>query len=160
MRIHSNTQSSIDASLTGIGAFCAYRVYHANIPAAYKGILCIVYYEMLNIMVAFRIWGHLWKDEKIRVNCDNKSVVNVLNNGRSRDPFLSTCYLSVLKRYFAVYNLNSASVEHRLIRMAVRAVAYNAPVSVKVISVLTIDNLKALIQAAHCLSDLPLCTML
>ena len=66
-----------------------------------------------------------------------------------------TNYVSVLQHYFAVFNLCSASLDHRLIHMAIRAVAYNAPVAVKVKGVLTITNLKDLRQAAEHLPDPP-----
>ena len=46
---------------------------------------------MLNVMVAFRVWGHQWKDDYIIVHCENAAVVNILNSGRTKDKFLAAC---------------------------------------------------------------------
>ena len=64
-----------------------------------------------------------------------------------------TNYLSVLKHYFAVFSLNVASLEHRLIKMTVRAVAYNASLAVRVKDIISVNNLKSLMLAADALSD-------
>ena len=49
----------------------------------------IVQFKMVNVMVAFRMWGSLWTNEKVKVN--NAAVVSILNNRRTKDPFLSAC---------------------------------------------------------------------
>ena len=94
-KIHLPAQTSaklyVDASLKGIGAYVDVWAYHARIPQCCQQILSIVHFEMLNVIVAFRLWGEEWKDQDMTVFCDNQSVINVLNNGRSRDPFLSAC---------------------------------------------------------------------
>ena len=64
-----------------------------------------------------------------------------------------TNYLSVLKHYFALYNLNTAATEHRSIKLAVRAVAYNAPLSFHIKGTLTINNLNKLVKEARKLQD-------
>ena len=81
----------VDACLQGLGAYCNDKVYFKEIPECYKWLLNIVHYEMMNVVVAFRTWAHLWKDSSIQVHCDNSAVVSVLNTGISRDPFLATC---------------------------------------------------------------------
>ena len=43
--------------------------------------------EMINIMVALKIWGNMWSDKK----CDNLLVVEVLKTGGARDSTLATC---------------------------------------------------------------------
>ena len=50
----------------------------------------IVHLEILNIVVALKVWGSLWKDHIIEVKCDNMAVVEVLNIGRARDLMLAT----------------------------------------------------------------------
>ena len=47
--------------------------------------------EMMNVMVAFTVWAIQWVNAKVKVFCDNAAVVDVLNNGCTRDPFLSAC---------------------------------------------------------------------
>ena len=85
------TDVFVDACLTGIGAYSRGQVYYSIIPECYKVALSIVHIEMLNVMVAFRVWGFQWQDKKIRIHCDNAAVVHVLNSGCSRDPFLGAC---------------------------------------------------------------------
>ena len=104
------TSVYVDASLKAIGAFSKGCVYYAEIPECYKLILNIVHLEMLNVMVAFRTWGHDWENLKVKVFCDNYAVVNILNNGRTRDPFLSACARSIWLVQ-AKFNIQ-VSVEH------------------------------------------------
>ena len=85
------TEVFVDACLEGIGAYTQGHVYYSKIPECYKLSLTIVHLEMLNVLVAFRVWGLRWQDKKIRIHCDNAAVVQVLNRGCSRDPFLGAC---------------------------------------------------------------------
>ena len=50
----------------------------------------IVHLEILNIMVALKVWGYCWKDKYIEVFCDNLAVVQVLQTGKARDIQLAT----------------------------------------------------------------------
>ena len=92
-KIHDHSQDSthlyVDACLTGIGAFVDGQVYHCEIPHCYRLSLTIVHFEMLNVMVALRLWGELWENSSVTVHCDNAAMVSVLNSGSSRDPFLA-----------------------------------------------------------------------
>ena len=54
---------------------------------------------------------------------------------------LST-YTSVLKHIFWLYDLNVTVVDHRLIRIAIKAVAYNFQLSFRIKGVLTVQKLK------------------
>ena len=60
------------------------------IPLNYAG-LHITQLEMLNVVVALKIWAEMWKDTKIAIYCDNLAVVEVLTSGRTKDPYLATC---------------------------------------------------------------------
>ena len=53
--------------------------------------LTIVHLEMVNILVAVRVFAHLWSKHRILVKCDNPAVVHVLTTGRTRDAFLAAC---------------------------------------------------------------------
>ena len=79
----------LDASLTGLGGVHGQMVYALDIPKGYMN-YCIVHLEILNIMVALKVWGHYWKDKYIEVFCDNLAVVQVLQTGRARDSQLAT----------------------------------------------------------------------
>ena len=46
---------------------------------------------MLNILVALRIFKQFWHGQKILVKCDNMAVVQVLQTGKVKDPFLGAC---------------------------------------------------------------------
>ena len=80
----------LDACLTGMGGVCGNYVYHLKIERGY-GNLNIVHLEMLNILVALRIFGPQWTKQKLLMKCDNDAVVKVLNSGRTQDQFLGAC---------------------------------------------------------------------
>ena len=65
-------------------------VYHVPLIKNYKN-LAIMQLEMLNIMVALKIFAGAWCHQKIHVKCNNLAVVQVLKSGRTRDPFLGVC---------------------------------------------------------------------
>ena len=75
-------------------------VYHLPIERDFAN-LDIVHLEMVNIVMALRLFARLWSGTRILVKCDNEAVVKVLKAGKARDPFLATCarnvwYLSAL----------------------------------------------------------------
>ena len=74
----------------GLGGRFRDFVYHLPVVRHYKN-LSIVHLEMINILVAIRVFGHMWHRKLILVKCDNDAVVHVLNSGKTRDPFLATC---------------------------------------------------------------------
>ena len=45
----------------------------------------IVHLEILNIVVALKIWDDIWQDQVIEIKCDNMAVVEVLRSGKARD---------------------------------------------------------------------------
>ena len=81
----------VNASLAGIGAYIQGLVYQSHIPECYRLALGIIQFKMMNAMVTFRIWGSGWQDAKIKLFCDNREVVDILKNRRTKDPFLSAC---------------------------------------------------------------------
>ena len=74
----------LDACLQGFGARCGNQVYAFPIPLGYMD-LSIVHLEMLNILVALRVWNNTWKKSRVCIACDNEAVVYVLRSGRTRD---------------------------------------------------------------------------
>ena len=80
----------LDACLTGFGGVFADKIYALQIPLSFKD-YTIVHLEILNIVVALKIWGDIWKNQIIDIRCDNMAVVEVLNSGKARDPILATC---------------------------------------------------------------------
>ena len=80
----------LDACLTGQGGKFGSMVYALPIPLGFKG-YSILHLEILNIVVAAKIWASHWADKKIQIFCDNMAVVDVLNTGKARDTTLATC---------------------------------------------------------------------
>ena len=74
----------LDASLQGLGARWGDQVYTLTIPLGHNN-LNICHLEMLNILLALRIWKDQWANSRISVACDNQAVVQVLNSGKTRD---------------------------------------------------------------------------
>ena len=83
-----------DASGTGLGGTCLHEYFHLKIPPQYIG-YNIAYLEVLAVIVAIKLWGDKLFGSKVVVNCDNLAVVQVLNNGRSRDLFLQAAMREV-----------------------------------------------------------------
>ena len=84
----------LDASLTGLGGAFGDFVYTLQIPKQFRN-YNIVQLEMLNIVVALKIWGQAWQNKRIRIYCDNHAVVDALNSGRVRDLTLATCVRNI-----------------------------------------------------------------
>ena len=74
----------LNACLQGLGAVYQNQVYSIQIPKNFEN-YTIVHLEMLNILVALRVWSHQWAASKILLKCDNQAVVSVLNLGRTQD---------------------------------------------------------------------------
>ena len=79
----------LDACLTGMGAVCNTEIYTVKTPVMYEQ-ANIATLEMLNILVAVKIWGHKWATTSVRIACDNEAVVKVLNSGHTKCPHLAT----------------------------------------------------------------------
>ena len=77
-----------DASLEGIGAFFKDEVYAAKIPIQFlnANIACL---EMLNILVAVRLWSKQWTAQTVQIFCDNEAVVTILRTGKTKDEMLA-----------------------------------------------------------------------
>ena len=85
----------LDACLTGMGAVWRDRVYSIPIHNCADLKLTIVHFEMLNIVIALRTWGHLWQHGSISIRCDNLRVVHVVKTGKTRDPILALCVRNI-----------------------------------------------------------------
>ena len=76
--------------LTGFGGTFNNMVDTLSIPFNYGG-FNINHLEIIKIMVALTIWGHIWANKKVPIHCDNLPVVEVLNSGRARGNTLAAC---------------------------------------------------------------------
>ena len=71
-------------AVTSSGFFC----HAAYPPSVIERQLSTSALELLAIVVACRLWGHLWSRQKLLVQCDNEGVTHAVNKGRSRVPFM------------------------------------------------------------------------
>ena len=65
----------------------------------------IVHLEMVNVVVALKVWGQQWANKCVRLYCDNQAVVEVLSSGKARDQILAMCTRNVWL-LTATYNID------------------------------------------------------
>ena len=89
--------TAIDACLTGVGGVWGNEIYTAQLPREWVGNnnYNINHFEMVNILVAIRLWGEQWSHQHVRLYVDNASVVQVCNSGYTRDSFLAQCIRNI-----------------------------------------------------------------
>ena len=68
----------------------------------------IVHLEMINILVATKLFKNIWSGYKILVQCDNEAVVSVLLAGETQETLLGGCacniwYLAALENIHLQY---------------------------------------------------------
>ena len=94
----------LDASLEGLGGCYDNHVYALPIPRGFND-YNIAHLEILNVVVALKIWGHMWANKSIQIMCDNMAVVDVLTCGRAKDSITATCARNVWL-LAAMFNVN------------------------------------------------------
>ena len=99
-----DAQVRLDASLTGLGGIYSSLVYALPIPRGFHD-YSIIHLEILNILVACKIWASHWENKKIQIFCDNLAVVEILTSGRTRDETLVTCARNIWL-LSALYNIH------------------------------------------------------
>ena len=94
--VPSSDQLEIDACLTGCGGLCGSQYYSREFP---KFVLSenhpIAHLEILNAVVATRLWAPIWRGCKLQLYCDNMNACLALQNGRCRDLFLQSCVRAI-----------------------------------------------------------------
>ena len=78
----------LDACLSGVGAVFKNQIYAGKIPERLQK-FNIAALEMLNILVAVRLWAKDWSGLSLKIHCDNQAVVSVLRSGKTKDPDLA-----------------------------------------------------------------------
>ena len=85
-------QVELDACLSGCGAVAGDQFYAAVFPReVVKAAHTIAHLELLNIVVAVKVWRERWAGWTVQIYCDNMNSVLVLQSGRSRDLFMREC---------------------------------------------------------------------
>ena len=85
---YCHSEVHLGACLTGLGGAYNSMVYALPIPKGYLDNK-ITHLEILNIVVALKVWATHWANQRICIHCDNMAVVEVLSSGRARDPTLA-----------------------------------------------------------------------
>ena len=82
----------LDACLSGCGAICGTKYYGREFPEFVISLEHpIAHLELLNIVVAVKLWADSWGGHRVRIDCDNMNSVLALQTGRARDPFMQHC---------------------------------------------------------------------
>ena len=85
---HVHAKIELDASLEGLGAYFNDQIYAIPLVRGYNQ-FHIVQLEMLNVLVAVRVWANQWNGKTIVIACDNQAVVSVINTGKTKDVVLA-----------------------------------------------------------------------
>ena len=113
-------QIELDACLTGCGATIGEQYYaEAFPPFITEATHMIAHLELLNIVVALKVWGPEWRGKRVKVLCDNTNACLALQSGRSRDSYIQHCIREVFL-FAAVYDVDLVAV-HRAGELMVRA---------------------------------------
>ena len=85
-------QVDLDACLSGFGAKSGQEFYMEQLPDFLLQLnLSITHLEMLNILVATRLFSTKWSHHTINLGCDNQAAVAVLQSAKARDRLLAAC---------------------------------------------------------------------
>ena len=84
----------MDASLQGLVGVCDNQVYAVSVDSYYNSMsnINIVHLEMLNVLVALRLWVRHLEGKVVHLHCDNFAVVNVLRCNLYSGPTFSVVY--------------------------------------------------------------------
>ena len=84
------TLFSTDACSLGCGGLSQSQYFHVQFPQEVLAWFSEIHlFEALTILVALRLWGHLWAGCCIQVFCDNTAVVSALTSGKVKDQSLA-----------------------------------------------------------------------
>ena len=86
-RLKPDTVIATDACLTGIGGQAGKEYFHQEIPNLILEIpgVHITHLEMITVMVALKLLAPKLHGIRLRIYCNNQSVVSILNHGKSKD---------------------------------------------------------------------------
>ena len=65
----------------------------------------IAYLEMINILVAIKVWHIQWANHSVMVKCDNQAIVSVLTTGKTRDQTMAT-YARNIFMWLSAFNID------------------------------------------------------
>ena len=110
----------LDACLSGCGATIGAQYYAEAFPPEVVSVgHTIAHLELLNVVVALKVWGKSWTGLRVRVVCDNANACFAIQTGRSRDDYIQHC-VRELFLYEARFDVELMAV-HRAGELMVRA---------------------------------------
>ena len=71
--------------LAWVGGVWGDKVYSTPIFGIPQHFINIVNLEMLNILIALRVWADQWAHKEVLFHCDNWAVVQVIQTSRTKD---------------------------------------------------------------------------
>ena len=118
--IQFQEELELDACLSGCGAFNGTQYYAEQFPTdVVEEGHTIAHLELLNIVVAIKVWADKWRGKKVKVHCDNSNACLAMQTGRSRDNFVQKC-VRVIFLFAGRYDMD-VTVVHIPGRLLVRA---------------------------------------
>ena len=82
----------LDACLTGCGAFTGDSFYAEEFPpGVVQAAHSIAHLELLNVIVAVKLWGEQWRGHSLQIKSDNMNACLAVQTGRSRDRYIQHC---------------------------------------------------------------------
>ena len=82
----------LDACLTGCGAFNGQEFYSEPFPTeVLEREHPIARLELLNVVLAVKLWAPQWAHKRVRIHCDNMNACVAMRTGRARDEFFQAC---------------------------------------------------------------------
>ena len=87
-------QVYLNASLSGLGG-CIWTL--SICPSSRYTISAFAYYTVRDAKRCScpQLWSQVWANKKVKICCDNQALVEVLNTGKTKYPFLATCARNV-----------------------------------------------------------------
>ena len=94
--IEYQDELELDACLTGCDACTGKQYYSERFPGhVIQAGHPIAHLELMNIVVALKVWQDQWAGHKVKVECDNSNACMVVTLGQSRDPYMQHCVREV-----------------------------------------------------------------
>ena len=94
--VDPDEQVELDSCLSGCGGLCGQFYYSCQYPECVLAVgHQIAHLEMLNVVVALRLWAPIWSGKKMQVFCDNMNTCTALQTGRTRDLYMQSCVRTI-----------------------------------------------------------------
>ena len=77
---------SSDSCLQGCVGFWLGKYFHTSFPQNFQEKqFHITILEMFAVVICFKVWGSNFKGKNVQMFCDNQSICQVVNSGKTKD---------------------------------------------------------------------------